>query len=328
MIDIDMDKENFLDNLEEIIANTYTVEAEFRQFKETLDHIINFLPNALWVLDNDGNFFLINTEAKMLSTLYYEIDKTKNNYELEFHGRIYLIKITRTEQNSIISATDITEQKRDERLASMGKVSAHLAHEIRNPIGSISILASTLLGKVDIKNKLLVMEMQKSIYRVERIIKTTLLFTKGVKANKENFSIKELEEEINDSYEYYSLTKDIELNIDFSEATMFGDLELLSIVTQNFLYNALDAIEEDENESGVVEFSYSNEEGYDVITVKDSGVPIKNKNILYEPFQTTKLKGHGLGLALSLEIIRAHNGKIELLEKEKGFKIYIGKRSE
>ena len=325
---MDIDKENFLDNLEEIIANTYTVEAEFKQFKETLDHVINFLPNALWVLDNNGNFFLINTEAKMLSTLYYEIDKPKNNYELEFHGRIYLIKITRTEQNSIISATDITEQKRDERLASMGKVSAHLAHEIRNPIGSISILASTLLGKVDIKNKLLVMEMQKSIYRVERIIKTTLLFTKGVKANKENFSIKELEEEINDSYEYYSLTKDIELNIDFSEATMFGDLELLSIVTQNFLYNALDAIEEDENESGVVEFSYSNEEGYDVITVKDSGVPIKNKNILYEPFQTTKLKGHGLGLALSLEIIRAHEGKIELLEKEKGFKIYIGKRSE
>ena len=324
---IDLDKENLLDNLEEIIANTYTVEAEFKQLKKVLDHVINFLPNALWVLDNDGNFFLINTEAKMLSTLYYEIDKTKNNYELEFHGRIYLIKITKTEQNTIISATDITEQKRDERLASMGKVSAHLAHEIRNPIGSISILASTLLSKVDIKNKLLVMEMQKSIYRVERIIKTTLLFTKGVKANKDYFSIKELEEEINDSYEYYSLTKDIELKIDFSEATLYGDLELLSIVTQNFLYNALDAIEEDENDSGVVEFSYSSEGNFDVITVKDSGVPIKNKNILYEPFQTTKLKGHGLGLALSLEIINAHDGKVELLEKKKGFKIYIRKKS-
>ncbi len=325
---MDIDKENFLDNLEEIIANTYTVEAEFKQFKKILDYVINFLPNALWVLDLDGNFFLINTEAKMLSTLYYEIDKTKNNYELEFNGRIYLIKINKTEQNTIISATDITEQKRDERLASMGKVSAHLAHEIRNPIGSISILASILLGKVDIKNKLLVMEMQKSIYRVERIIKTTLLFTKGVKANRADFSIEELEEEINDSYDYYSLSKDIELKIDFSEANLFGDLELLSIVTQNFLYNALDAIEEDENESGVVEFSYKSEEGYDVITVKDSGVPIKNKNILYEPFQTTKLKGHGLGLALSLEIIKAHDGKIELLEKEKGFKIYIGKNRE
>ncbi len=323
---IDLDKENLLDNLEEVIANTYAIEREFKQFKKILDDVINFLPNALWVLDKDENFFLINTEAKMLSTLYYEIDKTKNNYELEFNNKIYLIKIIKTEQNTIISATDITEQKRDERLASMGKVSAHLAHEIRNPIGSISILASTLLNKVDTKNKLLVMEMQKSIYRVERIIKTTLLFTKGVKANKREFSLKELEDEIYDSYEYYSLTKDIELKIDFSDVSLYGDFELLSIVTQNFLYNALDAIEESEDDSGVVEFSYESEGDFDIIVVKDSGVPIQNKNILYEPFQTTKLKGHGLGLALSLEIIKAHNGKIELLKEEKGFKIYIGKK--
>ena len=323
------DQENYLDNLEELIETTYKVEANFNQMKETVDDVINFLPNALWVLDSNENFFLVNTEAKMLSTLYYEIDRSKNNYELEYLGKIYLIKITKTEQNTIISATDITEQKRDERLASMGRVSAHLAHEIRNPIGSISILASTLLSKVDVKNKLLVMEMQKSIYRVERIIKTTLLFTKGVNANKKHFLLSELESEIEESYEFYSITKDIELNIDFEEVEIFGDLELLSIVTQNFLYNALDAIEEDEKESGVVNFSYSSDENYHIITVTDSGVPIKNKNILYEPFQTTKLKGHGLGLALSLEIIEAHNGKIELLEgSQKGFNIFIGKSSE
>jgi len=326
---LELDKESYLDNLEELIATTYKVEENFNQMKETVDDVINFLPNALWVLDSNENFFLVNTEAKMLSTLYYEIDRSKNNYELEYLGKIYLIKITKTEQNTIISATDITEQKRDERLASMGRVSAHLAHEIRNPIGSISILASTLLSKVDVKNKLLVMEMQKSIYRVERIIKTTLLFTKGVNANKKYFSLGELESEIEESYEFYSITKDIELNINFEDVEIFGDLELLSIVTQNFLYNALDAIEEDEKESGVVNFSYSSDENYHIITVTDSGVPIKNKNILYEPFQTTKLKGHGLGLALSLEIIEAHNGKIELLEgSQKGFNIFIGKSSE
>ncbi len=320
--------EDFLDNLEEILATTFVVEKNFNQMKKTMDEVIEFLPNALWVLDKDGSFFLKNTEAKILSTLFYEIDKEKNNYELEYHSKIYLIKINKTEYNTIISATDITEQKRDERLASMGKVSAHLAHEIRNPIGSISILASTLLNKVDIKNKILVMEMQKSIYRVERIIKTTLLFTKGVNANKKLFLLKDLKNEIEESYEYYSITKDIELNINFEDVEIFGDIELLSIMSQNFLYNALDAIEEDENESGIVDFSFAREKEFDIITVKDSGVPIKNKNILYEPFQTTKLKGHGLGLALSLEIIKAHDGKVELLEKEKGFKIYLGRRSE
>ena len=58
--------------------------------------------------------------------------------------------------------------------------------------------------------------------------------------------------------------------------------------------------------------------------VKDDGKPIENKNILFEPFKTTKTKGNGLGLALSLQIIQAHNGKIELLEETKGFEIKLG----
>jgi len=62
-----------------------------------------------------------------------------------------------------------------------------------------------------------------------------------------------------------------------------------------------------------------------VLHVKDDGKAIENKNILFEPFKTTKTKGNGLGLALSLQIIQAHNGKINLLEETKGFEIKIGR---
>ena len=51
---------------------------------------------------------------------------------------------------------------------------------------------------------------------------------------------------------------------------------------------------------------------------------IENENILFEPFKTTKTKGHGLGLALSLQIIKAHCGKIVVLKDTKGFKITLG----
>ncbi len=52
----------------------------------------------------------------------------------------------------------------------MGSVAAHLAHEIRNPIGSISLLASTLFARSELKNKHIVLEIQKAIARVERIV--------------------------------------------------------------------------------------------------------------------------------------------------------------
>jgi len=328
----DKDKENLKKTLDTLISQTYVVENEYKSLNESyqnlqniIEQIIESLPNAIWVLAKDFSIFLQNSKAKEIAQMIDFIDIKKENFELEFEQHIYLININKTGEKTVISATDVTEQKRAERLASMGKIAAHLAHEIRNPIGAISILSSTLLKRVTLPNKPIVLEIKKSLYRVERIIKSTLLFTKGVQIKREPLSLSTLQEEIEDAFENYGYTKEIDLEVTFPDKEIFGDLDTLSMVMQNFLYNGVDAIEEDENEQGKVTFTAQEEENFDIIVVKDSGVAIKDKNILYEPFQTTKTKGHGLGLALSLEIIKAHQGKIMLLEKEKGFKIYLKK---
>ncbi len=314
------DKEQLLQGLQEIIEHSYTIEDEFKELKNINSIILDFLPDALWVFDESGHIYMQNEEATKISDLISKIDSNQKSQELEFKNRTYLVKSTKAGDKLLILATDITEQKRSSRLASMGQVAAHLSHEIRNPIGSISLLAGTLMGRVKLSNKPIVLEIKKSIYRVERIIKSTLLFTKGVSVNKEPFFLEALREVIEDSFEHYARTKDIELNINFEDCEIVADFELLCIVMQNFLYNCVDAIEEDENDEGHILFLYKDGE----IIVKDSGVEIEDKNILYEPFETTKLKGSGLGLALSLEIIKAHDGKIELLEGEKGFRICLG----
>ena len=328
----DKDKENLKKTLDTLISQTYVVENEYKSLNESyqnlqniIEQIIESLPNAIWVLAKDFSIFLQNSKAKEITKMLDIIDIKKENFELEFEQHIYLININKTGEKTVISATDVTEQKRGERLASMGKIAAHLAHEIRNPIGAISILSSTLLKRVTLPNKPIVLEIKKSLYRVERIIKSTLLFTKGVQIKREPLCLSTLQEEIEDAFENYGYTKEIDLEVTFPNREIFGDLDTLSMVMQNFLYNGVDAIEEDENEQGKVTFTAQEEENFDIIVVKDSGVAIKDKNILYEPFQTTKTKGHGLGLALSLEIIKAHQGKIMLLEKEKGFKIYLKK---
>ena len=324
------DKESIISTLDTLINQTYAVEDEYKALRSSykslqniIEQIIESLPNAIWVMNESGEVFLQNSKAKQIVRVMGEIDFTKSEYELEFEDNIYLVNITKTSDKKVISATDITQQKRSDRLASMGQVAAHLAHEIRNPIGSISILSSTLLKKIPTANKPMVLEIKKAIYRVERIIKSTLLFTKGVKVSKSYIPISSLTEEIEEAYESYGYTKEVELFIEFGDVEICGDLDTLSMVMQNFLYNAIDAIEEDDEDSGVVRFSHKRADGYDLIIVKDSGVAIKDEKILYEPFKTTKTKGHGLGLALSLEIIKAHDGKIELLKDEKGFIIFI-----
>ena len=326
------DKESLKNTLDTLISQTYVVENEYKSLNASyqslqniIEQIIESLPNAIWVLAKDYAIFLQNTKAEKLSQMLEYIDIEKEKFELEFQQKIYLININHASEKILISATDITEQKRDERLASMGKVAAHLAHEIRNPIGAISILSSTLLKRVTLQNRPMVLEIKKSLYRVERIIKSTLLFTKGVQIKRTALSLALLQEEIEDAFDNYGYTKVLDLEIDFPDKEIFGDLDTLTMVMQNFLYNGIDAIEEDEKESGIVAFSYQETDSYDIIVVKDSGTAIKDEKLLYEPFQTTKTKGHGLGLALSLEIIKAHQGKITLLEEEKGFEIYLKK---
>ena len=323
------EKELFKQGLADLINQTYVIEDEYKKLGESytslqafIRQIIEVQPNALWVFDEDGSIFLQNSEAKKMGAILEGLSHEEES-EIDFEGRSYLIKNVTKSDKLIITATDITEGKRQERLVSMGQVAAHLSHEIRNPIGSVSLLASTLLKKVDPSVKPLVTEIKKAIWRVERIIKATLLFTKNVQVNQSYFYLDRLIKECEQAISHYSYTKEVAFHFDLPHVEIKADFELLNLVLQNFIFNAIDAIEECEKESGNVSIDYVEDEEFVLLHVKDDGKPIENKNILFEPFKTTKTKGNGLGLALSLQIIQAHSGKINLLEDPKGFEIRI-----
>jgi two-component system NtrC family sensor kinase/two-component system sensor histidine kinase AtoS len=326
------EKELFKKGLKDLIDQTYVIEDEYKKLgisynalQEFIRQIIEVQPNALWVLDETGTLFLENSEAKKINALIEGLPRQEFSQEMEFENRFYLLSSVMQAEKQIITATDITEGKRQERLVSMGQVAAHLSHEIRNPIGSVSLLASTLLKKVDPSVKPLVTEIKKAIWRVERIIKATLLFTKSLHINPSSFYLDKFIKECEKAIEHYSYSKEVAFHFELPHIEIKGDFELLNLVLQNFIFNAIDAIEENEAERGNVWVEYVSDETDIILHVKDDGKAIENKNILFEPFKTTKTKGNGLGLALSLQIIQAHNGKINLLEETKGFEIKIGK---
>ncbi len=323
-----MNENSIQNTLKSLIDQTYQVEEQYKalnhsyeSLREFTRDIIESMGAAIWVREGD-KIKLANTMATKNYEILSLIDPAKNAQEIQFGDKFYAVKITKKDKNEIILATDISDEKRSARLVSMGAVAAHLSHEIRNPIGSISLLTSTLLKRADDKSRPIVEEIRKAIFRVERIIKATLLFTKGVRINRAIFSLGALKSACEAAVSQYAYSKEIKFKFENFEGEMNADLDLLELVFSNFLFNAIDAIEESEDESGEVALRYAFEDGRHNFYISDTGVKI-DPSVVFEPFKTTKLKGNGLGLALSVEIINAHKGSISLQNEPKVFTVSL-----
>lgn len=303
-----------------LIDQTYKIEEEYAQLRaahnylqDTIEQVIEFLPNAIWIVENDGTVFLQNSQANALANLFETLRWDMEDYEVDFLERSYLIKSVHHNEKYLLSATDITDQKRKENLATMGQMAAHLSHEIRNPIGAIALLTSTLLKRVIPENKPIVTEIQKSIYRIERIIKATLMFSKGISVQKTPLLWSMIHNDLKNAIGFYSYSKDITFVFPQEDFEIYGDLDLLGMLFSNFIFNAIDAIElDDEHDEGSIEILYHNEDDVHHFTIYDSGIPIVNEKLLFEAFKSTKEKGNGLGLVLAKNIALAHGGNVEL----------------
>mgnify|MGYP002639301668 FL=1 len=317
------------EELNVLIEQTYKVENEFNELKASYDHlqntvekVVEFLPNAIWIVNDDNTVFLQNSKARELWELLMLLELKNDDYEINFESRDYLVKSSTYQDKIMLSVIDITERKRKENLATMGQMAAHLSHEIRNPIGSISLLSSTLKKRVKEENIPIVEEIQKSVYRIDRIIKATLMFSKGIQTNKSIVHWSKLSESIHMDMGYYGYSKDITCSFPQEDFTMNADRDLLEMLFSNFIANAIDAIELDDNESGEVEVIYEADTKFHKFYIYDTGIPIEDEKGLFEAFNSTKVKGNGLGLVLSRQIAEAHDGYVKLIEGDrKGFEI-------
>ena len=319
------------EELQLLIEQTYKIEEDYKALKNSFDHlqgtieqVVEFLPNAIWILEEDGSVFLENSKAKELKALLNLLDPDAEENEVQFEARYFLIKKALYQNKRLISATDITEQKRKENLATMGQMAAHLSHEIRNPIGSIALLTSTLMKKVIPQNKPIVFEIQKSIYRIERIIKATLMFSRGIKVRIEPITWTQIYSELQTAISYYSYAKAIDFQFPKNDFELQGDLDLLVMLFSNFIFNAIDAIELDDHDEGSVAVHHSSKNGVHRFEIYDSGVAIEDAKVLFEAFKSTKQKGNGLGLVLSKQIAEAHGGDVGICEgPRKGFYVEL-----
>ena len=218
-----------------------------------------------------------------------------------------------------------------DKMASLGKLSASVVHEINNPIAGILNLTKLLkrvtadgsipAGDVnDFKQYLELMETE--TWRVSRIVSNLLTFSRQSEMGFKKVNINRLIEKtliLNSNLFMINQVK-VKKNLDPNLPDIVGSEDQLHQAFINFISNAAESMETAGNGVLNIKTQYSTGEDKIKISFKDNGIGIPQKNFskLFEPFFTTKSKGKGVGLGLSVAygIIEEHGGSIHVDSKE------------
>lgn len=209
--------------------------------------------------------------------------------------------------------------KRTEKFAAMGEMAANIAHEIRNPLGSIELFASLLLKNMtEKKDRERVNQIISSVKNVDNKISNLLMFTRRQSPKMGKVDLHKILTEVLDFSAQIMEQGDIDVSIKLAKAKAIieGDSEMIKQVFLNLILNAQQAMPDGGNlnirtatsSGGIVPHD---SEVIDII-FQDSGPGIPAENIarIFDPFFSTKENVSGLGLAIVHNIVSQHRGSV------------------
>jgi signal transduction histidine kinase len=218
--------------------------------------------------------------------------------------------------------------ERTRRLAAMGEMAARIAHEIRNPLGSMAIFSTLLERELigDEGRRKLAESISRGVKTLDNILSNMLLFAASPHARCTPIDLKEV---IADSVQMTQACGKAGFEIEHKgETKMDGDEGLLRQLCVNLLLNAVDSMASGESDGsgGIVTITTSVDtkgpggigmpDGQDMIEIrvvdKGAGISAEDLDRVFDPFFTTRDSGTGLGLAIVNSVVEAHNGTIDV----------------
>jgi len=203
---------------------------------------------------------------------------------------------------------------RTERLAAIGQLAASVAHELRNPLGSMKnvLFYFDLLkvgeGNPDVQEHLKILEQE--IQRSNKIISDLLDFSRLREPSVREEDIRSL---IESTFKRTVIPPHIRVETRYEQGLPSVEVDPIQMeqVFHNLLMNAVQAMEEKE---GVIEIGVRQNGNYLEIKIKDSGPGISPEDLeqIFEPLYSTKARGTGLGLSVCQSIVHGHRGKLEV----------------
>ncbi|HKO81104.1 MAG TPA: CHASE3 domain-containing protein [Chitinophagaceae bacterium] len=213
---------------------------------------------------------------------------------------------------------ELSELKSIEKFAATGRIARTIAHEVRNPLTNISLATEQLkeTGDPSEETELLLGMIGRSVSRINQLVSDLLNATRTEQLE---YTLIDINELLNEALE---LAQDrMELNhikvekyYDKELGEISADKEKIKLAFLNIIVNAVEAMK---NDSGILEIRTSRLGDRCVIEFKDNGTGIDDETMqkLFEPYFTSKMKGNGLGLTHTQNIILNHKGSINVRSK-------------
>ena len=324
------------------------------------EHLINRMEAGIMVVDDDGTIRMhnhaawkllnqpeINEQTKLLDIsmplfdLYKSWNKAAENPAFRNHlgklkranqadlqVRIVPVGLRKHDKGSVIYLNDNTEvdkQVQETKLASLGRLTASIAHEIRNPLGAISHAAQLLdesseLHKAD---KRLATIIQDQSVRLNNIINNVLRLSRREKAKPEKI---ELNTWLRNFLEEFTRTNDLQddwvsLKITPPDGNVTMDANNLHQVLWNLCKNAKKygaSLEENVCIRLLANTNHTSTPPYLDVIDNGPGISAEHQSQLFEPFFTTSDTGTGLGLYLSRELCKNNGGDLRYINMPEG----------
>lgn len=222
--------------------------------------------------------------------------------------------------------SDITEKRKlesrarqTEKLTAMGELASGVAHEIRNPINAIGMIAQRLNREfspvADNEDyKAITRLLKEEVDRINRIITQFLNYAKPLGINKKKVDADKFFKDLTALFDTQMRAKEITFELSGSaEKPVNIDPELMKQALINILSNAIDAT----GQKGKIGLSYFIKNDNLIIEVSDNGTGISEEDLkhIFDLYFTRKNDGTGIGLSIAQKIISQHNGTIEAISK-------------
>ncbi len=232
-------------------------------------------------------------------------------------------------RNAVLAIAKSQEQRKAqmEKLATIGRMTSIVAHEIRNPLNTIKMSAETLIKRKlpPDQQKELQSYILDEAQRLNRILNEFLHFSKLPRPNLICADMVSFIEKV----EHYLADKANQFGFRYrvvnrmKNVKFVTDVDLLYQVLINLIDNAAEAILDKQAKlekfiGDVIVYFYNYAQSL-VIVVQDNGIAVReeDKSKIFEPFFTTKIKGTGLGLAITQNIVKSLDGDIILTTKDR-----------